>query len=262
MIPLEQIDYNGQPARLRAEPGEVVNYVENHDNQTLFDINAYKLPPSTSREDRARVQILGAAINAFSQGVTYFHAGIDTLRSKSMDRNSYNSGDWFNRLDWTYSDNYFGTGLPPAGQNGDNWGSSAAADQCRHQADVHRHRLDARRLPRPAEDPLELDAVPAAHRRRRQGAPDVPQRPGSAQVPTVTGRPPGRVGYAGRRLQRGAVPGQRRQGGACAAARSDVASAGRCTRCIERLEPPTGERPTRPAMTRRQAASPCRGGPR
>jgi pullulanase len=34
--------------------------------------------------------------------------GIDTLRSKSMDRNSYNSGDWFNRLDWTYSDNYFG----------------------------------------------------------------------------------------------------------------------------------------------------------
>jgi pullulanase len=53
----------------------VVNYVENHDNQTLFDINAYKLPTSTSKEDRARVQILGAAINAFSQGVAYFHAG-------------------------------------------------------------------------------------------------------------------------------------------------------------------------------------------
>jgi pullulanase len=118
---LQQVDYNGQPAGYVVDPGEVVNYVENHDNQTLFDINAYKLPTTVSKEDRARVQILGAAINAFSQGVTYFHAGIDTLRSKSMDRNSYNSGDWFNRLDWSYADNYFGTGAPPQGDNGDNW---------------------------------------------------------------------------------------------------------------------------------------------
>jgi pullulanase len=118
---LKDIDYNGQPAGYVLQPQEVVNYVENHDNQTLFDINAYKLPLDTSKADRARVQILGAAINAFSQGVTYYHAGIDTLRSKSMDRNSYNSGDWFNRLDWTYTDNYFGTGAPPQGDNGDNW---------------------------------------------------------------------------------------------------------------------------------------------
>ena len=118
---LEELDYNGQPAGYVSSPSEVVNYVENHDNQTLFDINAYKLPVSTSREDRARVQMLAAAINAFSQGVTYFHAGIDTLRSKSMDRNSYNSGDWFNRLDWSYQSNHFGTGLPPQGDNGDNW---------------------------------------------------------------------------------------------------------------------------------------------
>jgi len=94
-----------------------VNYVENHDNQTLFDINAYRLPLSTSTDDRARVQMLGAAITAFSQGVTYFHAGIDTLRSKSMDGNSFDSGDWFNRLDWTYADNYFGIGAPPKKDN-------------------------------------------------------------------------------------------------------------------------------------------------
>ena len=98
-----------------------MNYVENHDNQTLFDINAYKLPVATSADDRVRVQMLGAAINAFSQGVTYFHAGMDTLRSKSMDRNSYNSGDWFNRLDWSYQINGFGSGLPPAPDNASNW---------------------------------------------------------------------------------------------------------------------------------------------
>ena len=47
--------------------------------------------------------------------MAYFHAGIDTLRSKSLDRNSFNSGDWFNPLDWTATDNGFGRGLPPAG---------------------------------------------------------------------------------------------------------------------------------------------------
>ena len=118
---LQDIDYNGQPAGYVSQPQEVVNYVENHDNQTLFDINAYRLPTTTSKDDRARVQMLGAAINAFSQGVAYFHAGVDTLRSKSMDKNSYNSGDWFNRLDWSYADNNFGVGAPPAGDNGSDW---------------------------------------------------------------------------------------------------------------------------------------------
>ncbi|MFZ6845785.1 alpha-1,6-glucosidase domain-containing protein [Undibacterium sp. RuTC16W] len=116
-VPLAKLDYSGQPAGYISEPSEVVNYVENHDNQTLFDANAYKLPTTTSHEDRTRVQMLGAAINAFSQGVAYFHAGIDTLRSKSMDKNSFDSGDWFNRIDWSYQDNYFGTGLPPSTDN-------------------------------------------------------------------------------------------------------------------------------------------------
>ncbi|GAB2505619.1 hypothetical protein GCM10027084_20090 [Pseudoxanthomonas sangjuensis] len=120
---LEKIDYKGQPAGYASQPSEVVNYVENHDNQTLFDIGVFKLPAGTSGEDRARVQMLGAAINAFSQGVAYFHAGIDTLRSKSLDRNSYDSGDWFNRIDWTYADNHFGTGLPPRQDNGRDWES-------------------------------------------------------------------------------------------------------------------------------------------
>jgi pullulanase/glycogen debranching enzyme len=119
--PLHAIDYNGQPAGYASAPGEVVNYVENHDNETLFDLNAFRLPRDTSTHDRARVQALGMASTAFSQGVAYFHAGIDTLRSKSMDRNSYDSGDWFNRLDWSYRDNFFGTGLPPASGNEASW---------------------------------------------------------------------------------------------------------------------------------------------
>jgi len=118
---LQELDYNGQPAGYVTSPQEVVNYIENHDNQTLFDINAYKLPVTTSKEDRARVQMLAVAINAFSQGISYYHAGVDTLRSKSMDRNSYDSGDWFNRLDWSYTDNFFATGLPMKADNEANW---------------------------------------------------------------------------------------------------------------------------------------------
>jgi len=118
---LADIAYGDQPAGFASAPSEVVNYVENHDNQTLFDIDALRLPRDTTAADRARVQVLGMALTAFSQGVAYFHAGIDVLRSKSLDRNSFDSGDGFNRLDWTYTDNGFGHGLPPKQDNGKDW---------------------------------------------------------------------------------------------------------------------------------------------
>jgi pullulanase-type alpha-1,6-glucosidase len=116
-----ELDYDGRPAGYASQPDEVVNYVENHDNPTLFDIGVLKLPPDTSAAERARVQVLGLAVTAFSQGLAYFHAGAEGLRSKSLDRNSYDSGDWFNRLDWTFSDNHYGAGLPPKAGNGSLW---------------------------------------------------------------------------------------------------------------------------------------------
>ena len=118
---LASVDYKGQAAGYASAPGETVNYVENHDNQTLFDLGVMKLPIDTPPAERARVQLLAAATVAFSQGIAYWHAGIDVLRSKSLDRNSFDSGDWFNRLDWTYTDNGFGAGLPPARDNREDW---------------------------------------------------------------------------------------------------------------------------------------------
>ena len=120
-MPLSRVDYNGQPAGFASQPSEVVNYVENHDNQTLFDNIATKMPLNTRREDRARVQNLGNALVALSQGIAYFHAGQEILRSKSLDRNSFDSGDWFNRIDWTLEDNGFGAGLPPERDNKAHW---------------------------------------------------------------------------------------------------------------------------------------------
>jgi len=99
----------------------VVNYVENHDNLTLFDLNILKLPASTTGDDRARVQHLASALTLFSQGVAYVHAGQELLRSKSLDRNSFDSGDWFNGYDPTGRTHGFGRGLPPRRDNANSW---------------------------------------------------------------------------------------------------------------------------------------------
>lgn len=42
---------------------------------------------------RVRRCQLASALVAFSQGVAFFHAGDEILRSKSLDRDSYNSGN-------------------------------------------------------------------------------------------------------------------------------------------------------------------------
>jgi pullulanase len=116
-----QLGYNGMPAGYATDPVDVINYISAHDNQTLFDNNQYKLPITTPMTDRVRANNLGLALIALAQGIPFFHAGDDTLRSKSFDRNSYNSGDWFNRLDWTYQTNNFAVGLPPEWDNGGDW---------------------------------------------------------------------------------------------------------------------------------------------
>ena len=117
------IDYFGNPgAGYASDPQEVINYAAAHDNETLFDISQYKLPLGTSTADRVRVVNLANSIIALSQGVPFFHAGQDMLRSKSMDRNSYNSGDWFNVLDFSYETNGWGRGMPPYADNQNSWG--------------------------------------------------------------------------------------------------------------------------------------------
>ena len=116
-----EVDYNGQGAAYASDPQESINYVAAHDNETLFDAVQLKAPLGTSTADRVRVQTMANALIALGQGVPFFHAGSDMLRSKSMDRDSYNSGDWFNALDFTYERNGWGIGLPVADKNQDKW---------------------------------------------------------------------------------------------------------------------------------------------
>jgi pullulanase len=115
------VQYNGAPAGYTSDPQEVINYASVHDNETLFDILQYKAPDTADRAARVRMHNLAVSVIALGQGVPFFLAGDELLRSKSLDRDSYNSGDWFNRLDFTYQSNNWGVGLPPQGANGNNW---------------------------------------------------------------------------------------------------------------------------------------------
>ena len=113
--------YDGVPAGFTASPVEQVAYVSAHDNETLFDAVQAKLPLDTPMHQRVRVHNLALSLVALAQGTPFFHAGCDLLRSKSLDRDSYASGDWFNRLDWTGTTSNWGIGLPPAEKNGEHY---------------------------------------------------------------------------------------------------------------------------------------------
>lgn len=68
------------------------------------------------------MQVLAMATATLSQGPALSQAGTDLLRSKSLDRNSYDSGDWFNAIQWDCrAGNGFGRGLPPAADNAPKW---------------------------------------------------------------------------------------------------------------------------------------------
>ncbi|WP_405737750.1 pullulanase-type alpha-1,6-glucosidase [Streptomyces sp. NBC_00028] len=117
-----EVDYNGQPAGYADAPGDALAYADAHDNESLFDALTYKLPATTSADDRARMQVLAMATATLSQGPSLSQAGTDLLRSKSLDRNSYDSGDWFNAIHWNCADgNGFGQGLPMAADNESKW---------------------------------------------------------------------------------------------------------------------------------------------
>ncbi|MDT0570129.1 pullulanase-type alpha-1,6-glucosidase [Streptomyces sp. DSM 3412] len=117
-----EVDYNGAAAGYADAPGDALAYVDAHDNESLFDALAFKLPASTNAADRARMQVLAMATAVLSQGPALSQAGTDLLRSKSLDRNSYDSGDWFNAIHWDCrGGNGFGRGLPLAADNRSKW---------------------------------------------------------------------------------------------------------------------------------------------
>ncbi|PCJ50034.1 MAG: pullulanase [Gammaproteobacteria bacterium] len=103
------------------DPADIINYVSKHDGDTLWDRLQYNLEDVATIDDRVRIQNIAGTLPLVSQGISFFQLGGDLLRSKSMDRNSYDAGDWFNYLDFTKMTNNWNVGLPLAQDNEGSW---------------------------------------------------------------------------------------------------------------------------------------------
>jgi pullulanase len=84
-------------------PTQSINYASAHDNLSLADKIASS--SSASAADRAKMTRLSAAIVFTSQGIPFFQAGEEMLRSKvkedgTFDENSYKSSDAVNSIKW------------------------------------------------------------------------------------------------------------------------------------------------------------------
>ncbi len=86
------------------EPTQSVNYVSCHDNNTLID-RITLASPQAPRQIQVRMNNLAAAFNLTAQGIPFFQAGEEMLRSKpdghgGLEHNSYASPDSVNAIRW------------------------------------------------------------------------------------------------------------------------------------------------------------------
>jgi len=111
----KQLDYmrvNYSRSPWAVEPTQTINYISSHDNLTLWDKISLSCAGS-SKEDKIRMNMLAAAIVLTSQGIPFFQAGEEFLRSKPLneannrfEHNSYRSPDSVNSLKWNRKSEY------------------------------------------------------------------------------------------------------------------------------------------------------------
>lgn len=83
-------------------PLETINYVECHDNHTLWDrlLISTAENAAVTEADRRAMGKLAAAIIFTSQGIPFIQCGQEFLRSKGGDHNSYDKPDAVNMIRW------------------------------------------------------------------------------------------------------------------------------------------------------------------
>ena len=81
------------------DPEQVIQYVEAHDNLTLYD-KLLRSNLDDSEEVRIKRHTLATSIVLLSQGVPFIHGGQEFLRTKAGVANSYQSPDEINQFEW------------------------------------------------------------------------------------------------------------------------------------------------------------------
>jgi len=90
---------HGNQLSLFSSPIQTINYVESHDNHTLWD----RLTLTGKNEEILIIKkrhLLATAMVILSIGVPFIHSGQEFFRSKNGVENSYNAGDVVNSLNW------------------------------------------------------------------------------------------------------------------------------------------------------------------
>jgi pullulanase len=95
---------SGSPT-IFAEPHQSINYVESHDNHTMWD-RFLSHSSSEIAENRKARHRLATSIVILSQGVPFIHAGQEFFRTKNNVENSYNSPDEINWINWSARSNH------------------------------------------------------------------------------------------------------------------------------------------------------------
>lgn len=87
------------------DPLQLIQYVEAHDNFTLYD-RLIKADPYLDEDTIIRRHELATSIILLSQGIPFIHSGQEFLRTKQGVRDSYNKPDSINQIDWLRRDKY------------------------------------------------------------------------------------------------------------------------------------------------------------
>ena len=93
------IGFTKQGSAIFNEPFQTVNYVECHDNHTMWD-KLLACLPGADDSLRMKYHRLATSIVLLSQGIPFLHSGQEFFRTKKGDGNSYRSLDEINQLDW------------------------------------------------------------------------------------------------------------------------------------------------------------------
>ncbi len=83
-----------------------INYVECHDDMTLFDSIRRMNPRLTDKEARKR-SLLATTMTILSCGIPFIHSGQEMYATKNFISNSYMSGDKVNSIKWNDVDKYY-----------------------------------------------------------------------------------------------------------------------------------------------------------
>lgn len=102
-INYEAVNYSNAP--WATDPSQTISYVSCHDNHTLFDRLQISNPEATERE-LIKMHKLAETIVLTSQGVPFIHAGMEMLRTKNGEENSYNLPDEINQIVWSRKEKY------------------------------------------------------------------------------------------------------------------------------------------------------------